>query len=304
MSGKKRGTDAEPRSNPFGMLRGRRHTEQTQNKTRNRHGTCPTASRRAGKWLILSLLLTTYHLPLTAFFTGCKKAKTADTLAETEKKIDYGAFYTDGLSSKKWVALTFDDGPKPEILDKILDTLKKENVKATFFLVGVNVKTYPRYVSKYLQLGHEIGNHTYSHRNYYQLKEKKSMEEIEKILIEELTASENVIQELTRVKLFFMRMPNGYISPMVRKIAKEKKYVVVNWTFGCDWHKNTKDELVKKYLRSVVPGAIFLFHEKEVTAEALPEIIRGIKKKGHEIVTLREILGINIAELTRNKARN
>ncbi|MFA5779469.1 MAG: polysaccharide deacetylase family protein [Elusimicrobiota bacterium] len=224
--------------------------------------------------------------------TSCKKAKTAVIPCETEKKIDYGAFYTDGLSSKKWVALTFDDGPKPGVLDKIFDTLKKENVKATFFLVGSNVKFHPQYVSKYLQLGHEIGNHTYAHRNYYQLKEKKSMEEIEKILTEELTASENVIKELTGVKPFFMRMPNGYISPMVKKAAKEKKYVIVNWTFGCDWHGYTKDELVKKYLRSIEPGAIFLFHEKKLTAEALPEIIAGIKKKGYEIVTLREILGL------------
>ena len=227
---------------------------------------------------------------------GCKKAKTTDILGETEKKIDYGAFYSDGLSSKKWVALTFDDGPKPEVLDKIFETLKKENVKATFFIVGSNVKLHPKYVSKYLQLGHEIGNHTYSHRNYYQLKEKKSIEEIEKILAEELSANENVIKELTGVKPFFMRMPNGYISPMVRKVAKEKKYVVVNWTFGCDWHKNTKNELVKKYLRSVEPGAIFLFHEKKLTAEALPEIIGGIKKKGYEIVALREILGLTSAK--------
>lgn len=223
---------------------------------------------------------------------GCKKEKTVVNLGETEKKIDYGAFYSDGLSSKKWVTLTFDDGPKPEVIDKIFDILKKENVKATFFLVGSNIKLHSQYVSKYLQLGHEIGSHTYSHRNYYQLKEKKSIEEIEKILTEELSANENIIQELTGIKPFFMRMPNGYISPMVKKVAKEKKYVVVNWTFGCDWHKNTKNELIKKYLRSVKPGAIFLFHEKKVTAEALPEIIGGIKKKGYEIVTLREILGL------------
>ncbi len=224
---------------------------------------------------------------------GCKKEK---IVIKTEEKIDYGAFYTDGLPSKKWVALTFDDGPNPAALDKIFDVLKKENVKATFFIVGSNVKLHPQCVSKYLQLGHEIGNHTYSHRNYYQLKEKKSIEEIEKILTEELASAENVIQELTDVKPFFMRMPNGFISPTVRKVAKEKKYVVINWTFGCDWHKNTKEELVKKYLRSVEPGAIFLFHEKKVTAETLPEIIAGIKKKGYEIVTLREILGIDDAD--------
>ena len=290
MSDKKRGTDAE------------RNAEQTRNTTQNKRG----------RWIwflifnhvMLNLFQHLFFRPRNKFgvtlfvsfsifnclFIGCKKAKSP---VEPEKEVDYGAFYTDGLSSKKWVALTFDDGPKPEVVEKIFETLKKENVKATFFLVGSNVKLHSEYVSKYLQLGHEIGNHTYSHRNYYQLKEKKSMAEIEKILTEELTASENVIKGLTGVKPFFMRMPNGFFSPMVRKVAKEKKYVVVNWTFGCDWHGYTKDELVKKYLRSIEAGAIFLFHEKKVTAEALPEIISGIKKKGYEIVTLREILGLN-----------
>ena len=130
--------------------------------------------RGTWKWFYLLPFYLSTFLP---FFTGCKKAKPP---SEPEKKIDYGAFYTDGLSSKKWVALTFDDGPKPESLEKIFDTLKKENVKATFFLVGSNVKSRPQYASKYVQAGHEIGNHTYSHRNYYQLKEKKSMEESER----------------------------------------------------------------------------------------------------------------------------
>ncbi|MBI5573130.1 MAG: polysaccharide deacetylase family protein [Elusimicrobia bacterium] len=268
MFDKKRGTDAEPQSNPFGMLRGRRHAELALNIK------------------ICVVFLASCFLLLA--FSSCR--------TKTEDKTPYGTFYTDGLPSKKWIALTFDDGPKPEVLDKIFETLKKENVKATFFLVGVNVKTYPQYVSKYLQLGHEIGNHTYSHRNYYQLKEKKSIEDIEKILSQELDDCESAIKNAAGIKTFFMRMPNGFNSPTVKKVAKEKKYVVVNWTFGCDWHGYTKNELVKKYLRSVEPGAIFLLHEKKVTAEALPEIIRGIKKKGYEIVTLRKILGIDDAD--------
>ncbi|MFH1540568.1 MAG: polysaccharide deacetylase family protein [Elusimicrobiota bacterium] len=252
-----------------------------------------------------------YFLPV--FFTCCKKEKIPVAVSEakeeittvnktkekivsidnSKKRIDYGTFYTDGLSSKKWVALTFDDGPKPEVLDKILKVLKDENVKATFFIVGVNTKRYPQSVNKYLQAGHEIGNHTYSHKNYYQLKEKKSIEEVEKILIKELISTEDTIHELANIKPFFMRMPNGFISPVVRKVAKEKKYVIVNWTFGCDWQKNTKEEIVEKYLKNVEPGTIFLFHEKKSTAQALSEIIKGIKKKGYEIVSLREILEID-----------
>ena len=150
MSDKKRGTDAE------------RNAEQTRNTTQNKRG----------RWIwflifnhvMLNLFQHLFFRPRNKFgvtlfvsfsifnclFIGCKKAKSP---VEPEKEVDYGAFYTDGLSSKKWVALTFDDGPKPEVVEKIFETLKKENVKATFFLVGSNVKLHPQYVNKYLQLG-------------------------------------------------------------------------------------------------------------------------------------------------------
>jgi peptidoglycan/xylan/chitin deacetylase (PgdA/CDA1 family) len=209
------------------------------------------------------------------------------------EKTEYGTFYADGIPAKKWVALTFDDGPNPAALDKILATLKKENLKATFFVLGVNITQYPDSAKKYLQAGHEIGNHTYSHLNYYQMKKKKNPVEIEKILSDEIDKTETAIKDAAGVKPFFMRMPNGFITPAVKKIAKEKQYIIINWTFGCDWQKNTKDELVKKYLNKVKPGAIFLMHEKKLTAEALPEIIAGIKKKGYEIVPLKEILGLS-----------
>ncbi len=257
MSDKKRGTDAECNAELMRNLKG---------------------------WV---LLLTTYYLLLTTF-AGCKKA----IPSEPETKINYGAFYTDGLSSKKWVSLTFDDGPNSQVIEKIFEILKKENVKATFFLLGVNIKKHPQYVDKYLQSGHEIGNHTYSHKNFYELTKTESLGQLEKILSRELEDCETAIKDAVGIKPLFMRMPNGYISPTVKKTAMEKEYVIVNWTFGCDWHKNSKEELVRKYLKSVEPGAIFLFHEKKFTAEALPEIISGIKKKGYEIVTLREILGL------------
>ncbi|OGS45167.1 MAG: hypothetical protein A2539_08930 [Elusimicrobia bacterium RIFOXYD2_FULL_34_15] len=208
------------------------------------------------------------------------------------KEMKFGAFYSDGIFTKKWVALTFDDGPNPQALDKILEILNKEKIKATFFVLGSNIIRYPESAKKYLEYGHKVGNHTYSHLNYFQLKKKKTPEEIKKILIEELDRTEEILKETINIKPVFFRMPNGFISPVVKEVAKEKKYVIINWTFGCDWQKNTKDQLVKKYLKNIRPGAILLMHEKKLTAEALPEIIAGIKKDGYEIVPLEEILGI------------
>ncbi|MBN1383740.1 MAG: polysaccharide deacetylase family protein [Elusimicrobia bacterium] len=267
------------------MLKKTRGTkaEQYAEQTRNKY--------KRWQLVLIFAFTTAYCLLPTAclLLSGCKKSKPG-------VEINYGAFCTDGSPLKKWVALTFDDGPRPAVLKKILATLEKENVKATFFVVGMNVKLYPEYTKKYIQLGHEIGNHTYSHRNYYELKKKKNMEEIGRIISQELDDCEMAIQRASGIKPLFMRMPNGFISPTVKKIAKEKKYIVVNWTFGCDWHKNSRKELIDKYLRSVESGAVFIFHEKEATAEALPAIIEGIKKKGYKIVSLRKILGIEEEE--------
>src|SRR3989339_99112 len=225
-------------------------------------------------------------LLLVLLFTSCGKK------LETINPDEYGKFYTNGLAEKKWVALTFDDGPKPEVLDQILDTLKKENVKATFFVVGMNMKLFPEYAKKYMTNGHELGTHTYSHRNYYLLEKSKKNKNIEEILSQELDDGKAMIREITGIEPIFMRMPNGYISPVVKKVAKEKDLIIINWTFGCDWHDYKKEELIRKYLRAIESGTIFIFHEKKVTADALPEIIKGIKAKGFEIVPLRQILGL------------
>lgn len=72
--------------------------------------------------------------------------------------------YNSNVHAGKKIALTFDDGPHPKITPKILDILDKYSVKATFFVIGVNVKNYPNQLKNILERGHEIGNHTYSHR--------------------------------------------------------------------------------------------------------------------------------------------
>ena len=71
--------------------------------------------------------------------------------------------YSCNKSSTKKIAITFDDGPHPKQTPEILDILKKYDVKATFFVIGVNAKNYPEPLQRAINEGHEIGNHTYSH---------------------------------------------------------------------------------------------------------------------------------------------
>src|SRR5271167_1942643 len=104
------------------------------------------ASQRIRPVLILSMLLWSGHFGLS----------NADDLSR-----DYGKLFTDGLTSPRWIALTFDDGPSTST-PEVLDLLKKYDVKATFFMMGSRVTQYPEFARRVLQEGHMIGNHSYT----------------------------------------------------------------------------------------------------------------------------------------------
>ncbi len=112
------------------------------------------------------------------------------------------------------------------------------------------------------------------------------------IISSEIARSGAAISKIISKKPVFLRMPNGFISPEVKRAAAENGYVVVNWSYGCDWKKMTREQLIKNYVSAARNGAILLMHEKKLTAAALPDIIDGIRKKGYEIVPLRQILPV------------
>jgi len=230
------------------------------------------------------------RVALFTFLILCGCGKDIEGRGNAVYKNNAGMFYADGDPTKKCVALTFDDGPNPAVSARILDILRTKKVPASFFILGVNARAYPQYVKMYIDNGHEVGNHTYSHKNFYRLKKIKKPVELEKIILKELIESDNIISGIISRKPVFIRMPNGFISPEVEKVATENGYTVVNWSFGCDWKSMTKENLVKNYITHIKPGAILLFHEKRLTATALPEIIDGIRNKGYDIVPLRQIL--------------
>jgi len=183
-----------------------------------------------------------------------------------------------------------DDGPNPAVSAEIVDVLKNKNVKASFFVLGAKAEIHPQYIKMFIDNGHEIGNHTYSHKNFYQLKKIRNSEGLKSIVASELAENDGIIKKIISKKPLFIRMPYGFISSEVKKVAAENGYIIVNWTFGCDWQPMTKEKLIKNYIAHIKPGAILLFHEKKLTASALPEIIDEIKGKGYEIVPLRQIL--------------
>ncbi|MDB9379975.1 polysaccharide deacetylase family protein, partial [Nodularia sphaerocarpa] len=122
---------------------------------------------------------------------------------------------------KKVIALTFDDGPWPETTSQTLDILKKNNIKGTFFVVGQNVKKYPHLVTRVVDEGHAIGNHTWHHWYHY-MNPKAAAYEIDH--------TTDLIYKTTGVKTNLFRPPGGIMHNGVAAYARNSKYAIIMWS--------------------------------------------------------------------------
>jgi len=182
------------------------------------------------------------------------------------------------------VALTFDDGPWPDSTGKVLGILAKARVKATFFLVGKQVRKHPEIAREELRAGMTIGSHSYDHPQPFGA---LSTELIRREIDQGLAA----LSELgVRTALF--RPPGGAIPPVVVSAARAKGLRTIAWTVDPDdWRRGTTaDQIVRRVLQQAKPGSIVLLHDgggdRSATVEALPRIIDGLKKRKLAFVTL------------------
>lgn len=188
------------------------------------------------------------------------------------------------FSAKNQIYLTIDDGPS-SITDEICDILKKHSVKATFFVLGQNVKRYPNMLKRIYNDGHLIANHTYSHINFYKRYNKE-------LIIEEIKKTENLILDLISYKTTYLRYPYGYYSKQGLEIAKSLGYKVVNWDFGYDWNSYEEDKILQAYLKNLREGQILLIHDNpkrnKMVLRILEKILEEAQRRGFVFVRLDE----------------
>ena len=190
-------------------------------------------------------------------------------------------------NKEKVIALTIDDGPWPKTTAEMLDILKQNQVKATFFWVGSALQENPEIGKRVVAEGHAIGNHTWHHW-YRKMDEATAKSEIEK--------TNELIYQTTGVKTSFFRPPGGYLNNGLATYAKSQKNSVVMWSVtSADTDPRAKYQVfVKNVLRDAKPGAIVLMHDgggnRERTVKALPAIISGLKQQGYRFVTVPELL--------------
>lgn len=192
----------------------------------------------------------------------------------------------------KQVALTFDDVPDPRFTPKVLDVLKKEGVKATFFAVGTRSKKHPGLVARIKREGHAIGNHSYNHAQFNKLTLNEFRDQIER--------TNRILKSITGQEPRLIRPPYGEINEEQLRWARKNNYKIVNWNVdSLDWKGLSKDQVKENILSATGPGAIILQHagggvgsELQGTIEALPEVISELRSKGYTFVTLPEMLGV------------
>jgi len=217
-----------------------------------------------------------------------------------------------GYSSNK-VALTFDDGPDPEWTPKILDVLKRENAKATFFLIGIQTDRFSGIAKRIYDEGHTIGNHTFTHPDVSNISNKH--------MKVELNLTERLFASLVGVRATLMRPPYAIdeepdTADQVRplEIAQDMGYTTVgNRIDPNDWtdkpRRHSAEELSAYVLAHLPPcgandlrcGNIVLLHDgggnRAETVRALPMIIDGIRARGYEVAPVYELLGKTQADV-------
>lgn len=197
-----------------------------------------------------------------------------------------------GSSQEKKVALTFDDGPDTRFTPKVLDALKANQVKATFFVLGSQASTHPDIIRRIVREGHVVGNHSYSHANLPKLSVDKFQNQI--------MNTENVLQGLIGYAPKLIRPPYGAINEEQVRWVADHHYLIVNWNVdSLDWKSLNSEQVLSNIMQQTKPGSIILQHsggaesqDLSGTVQAIGPLITKLKAAGYTFVTVPELLHV------------
>jgi len=200
----------------------------------------------------------------------------------------FGPVLTHLEGDEPFVSITFDDGPNPRATPRILDVLRREGVRATFFVLGRHAERWPELVRRAALDGHQLGNHGYFHRKLH----RRSPGYVR----DDLTRGTEQIVRASGVRPRHFRAPHGFRSPWVTPIAASLGQRTVGWSLGVwDSARPGADVIAARTLEGMHAGSILLLHDgdgydpegdRSQTAEALPAILDGLRRRGFRFTTL------------------
>lgn len=206
--------------------------------------------------------------------------------AQDEREARHGFHFAKlvhGNPELREIALTFDDGPHPGRTEKLLALLRKEDVPATFFVVGKMVRKYPYLAREIVREGHLLGNHTFSH---------VTLTKLPKAYIEaEYQACNDLVYRTTGVRMNVCRPPGGDYDEDVIDAANDLGMTTVLWTDDPgDFAETDPQELTQRTMDKLTNGGIVLMHDGvPCTMQVLPKIIHEARARGFRFVTVRQL---------------
>ncbi len=187
------------------------------------------------------------------------------------------------IPTGKYVALTFDDGPRADTTARLLDGLKERGASATFFLIGEQIEENRELVERMQAEGHQVGNHTWTHTRLQMLNQTQAQEEIAR--------TNALLQEILGPGTYWIRPPYGLIKDTQFSWFSAP---LIKWSLDPeDWKLENAQADVKAVLSEVKPGDIILMHDRiSASVDAALEIIDQLQAQGYTFVTVEELLSI------------
>jgi peptidoglycan-N-acetylglucosamine deacetylase len=199
------------------------------------------------------------------------------------------AYCSNPLETKKIIALTFDDGPNENTL-LVLEILKKYNLKATFFCIGKNIETHPEILKRIIEEGHIVGNHSYSHSNFFDFYRKSR-------LIEEIKKTDALIESILGKKVKLFRPPYGVTNPSIRRALEVTKHKVIGWNIrSLDGIFKDEKFIFARIKNRIAPGGIVLLHDTVHSVIILERLMLHLEQNNYKVVSIEALLNIKAYE--------
>jgi peptidoglycan-N-acetylglucosamine deacetylase len=211
----------------------------------------------------------------------------------------YGSVFWHARTEERVVALTFDDGPCHPYTEQLLEILDREEITATFFQVGNNVRREPNLAAE-VASRHVVGNHTFDHPHLVWSRPGTVREQLQR--------AQEAIYGATGTLPHLFRVPHGWYGPQVISTAEELDFRCVGWSvMAWDWDRPPSEIIQRRILRGVRSGGVTLLHDgqdtdafpkadRSHTIAAVPHIIRSLKASGYSFLTLPELMALDTQE--------
>ncbi|MDO8448172.1 MAG: polysaccharide deacetylase family protein [Rhodoferax sp.] len=206
-----------------------------------------------------------------------------------------GANWTElpaAAAARREIALTIDDGPDPVVTPQVLEVLARYGVQATFFVIGARAERYPELCRDIVARGHAIENHSQRHRHNFALMGLNG-------ITQELQAAQATLTAITGQRPLFFRAPAGFRNPFLDPVLSRLGLQLVSWSVrGFDTRVNNAQQVTRKLLAGLRPGAIVLLHDgnaartpagQPVILEVLPALFDAAAARQLRFVTLRQV---------------